>query len=227
MSWMMPAAIGGSALLGFLGNRSAGNQAAAAQREAAAIQQAQYAQTREDMAPWRDAGRTALNVLVPATATPFRTDPGYAFRYNEGLRAVLNNAAARGALGSGATMRALTRYGQGVADQQYSDWWNRNANLAGIGQTAATSGAQMGANAAAGAGQNIAAAGNAQAQGLTGGLNALLQGGAGLLGYYQQQNDPLRLAMMQRFGGVPNGGGPAAGPAGSWYGSEAIFGPGG
>lgn len=200
MSWMLPAAIGGSALLGFFGNQSAGRQAAAAQRDAANMQMAQYQQSRADMEPWRQAGMSALNQLVPATATPFRTDPGYAFRYNEGMRAVMNNAAARGNLNSGAATRALLRYGQGMGDQMYGDWWNRNANLAGLGQTATTSTGQMGANAAANAGQNIAAAGQSRAQGLTGGLNALLQGGAGLLGYYQQQNDPLRLAMMQRFG---------------------------
>jgi len=93
----------------------------------------------------------------------FRTDPGYQFAFDEGTKALQNSAAARGILNSGATAKALTRYGQGVADQQYGNYFARLQSLAGLGQTATTSTGQFGAQAAANQGNALMAAGNARA----------------------------------------------------------------
>jgi len=101
-------------------------------------------------------GRT--NAMPPAfqfRPEQLTTDPGYGFRLSEGLKALERSAAARGGLLSGGTGKALTRYGQEAASQEYgnafnrglteynalrqreSDEYNRLAGLAGIGGTTA------------------------------------------------------------------------------------------
>jgi hypothetical protein len=82
---------------------------------------------------------------------------------DEGVEARDRSAAARGMALSGAQQKALTEYGQGLADQTYGQQLNRLASLAGTGQTATTNVASMGQNYAAGAGQNLMGA--AQARG--------------------------------------------------------------
>jgi hypothetical protein len=67
----------------------------------------------------------------------FQTDPGYQFRVSEGLRASDRSAAQRGGLLSGGYGRALTRYGQDYASQEYTNVYNRISNIAGLGQVGA------------------------------------------------------------------------------------------
>jgi hypothetical protein len=82
----------------------------------------------------------------------FYASPGYQFRLDEGTRALDRSAAARGMLLSGAQVKAQTRYGQGVASDEFNSYANRLAAIAGLGQTANqnVSGAagQYGVNAA-------------------------------------------------------------------------------
>lgn len=61
--------------------------------------------------------------------------PGYQFRLNQGLNAITGNAAARGMLNSGATLKGLTNYSQDYASSEFGNEWNRLAGLAGVGQT--------------------------------------------------------------------------------------------
>lgn len=100
----------------------------------------------------------------------FRTDPGYQFALDEGQKAIERSAAARGNLLSGSTLKELERFSQGVADQRYGDYWNRLANMAGVGQTATNTTAQLGT----GLSGNMA---SLYAQGGTNQANALLAGG--------------------------------------------------
>lgn len=78
----------------------------------------------------------------------FRETPGYQFAFDEGMRALDRSAAARGGLRGGGHSRELTRYGQGIADQEFNTYANRLASLAGIGQSATTSGAAFGQQSA-------------------------------------------------------------------------------
>jgi hypothetical protein len=55
----------------------------------------------------------------------FQADPGYQFRMQQGAAAVQGSAAAKGGALSGATMRALAKYGQNLASQEYSNAYNR------------------------------------------------------------------------------------------------------
>lgn len=52
-------------------------------------------------------------------------DPGYGFRFKEGLKAVEAGAAARGGLISGAALKASQRFGQDMASQEYQSAFNR------------------------------------------------------------------------------------------------------
>lgn len=101
----------------------------------------------------------------------FRASPGYQFAYDEGMRALDRSAAARGSLRGGGFTRAITRYGQGIADQEFNNYANRLASIAGIGQSATQSTAAFGQNSA----NNIS---SAYQSGGAGQANALMAGGA-------------------------------------------------
>jgi hypothetical protein len=108
--------------------------------------------------PPAQAQQIDLNALIAAT-------PGYQFRLAEGQRAAERSAAARGSLASGSTLRALARYGEGLASQEYDNFSNRLASLIGIGQNAATTAGGFGMQTGANIGQNYANIGNARASG--------------------------------------------------------------
>jgi len=88
----------------------------------------------------------------------WQTDPGYQFRFDEGMRGLENSAAARGGLLSGGFGRKAIRYGQGFASNEFSNVYNRIMGIAGMGQVANQhagnaaqyGGAAMGQGAAAG-----------------------------------------------------------------------------
>jgi hypothetical protein len=55
----------------------------------------------------------------------FKADPGYQARLQEGNRQIMGQAAARGTQLSGATQKALQRYGQNFASQEVGNAFNR------------------------------------------------------------------------------------------------------
>jgi hypothetical protein len=65
------------------------------------------------------------------------SDPSYAFRFGEGVNAIDRSAAARGGIGSGGTLKALTRYGQGLASTEFAADFERNNQIAKYGFNAA------------------------------------------------------------------------------------------
>ena len=141
----------------------AAGMSAQASREALDLQRRMYEEGITRQQPFYQAGVNALAQLQGRMGgTPEFTgqvnlgqDPGYAFRLSEGQKALERSAAARGGLLSGATGRALTRYGQEMGSQEYANAYNRAltkynadvqreaagynrlASLAGIGQTTA------------------------------------------------------------------------------------------
>jgi hypothetical protein len=52
-------------------------------------------------------------------------DPGFAFRLQEGLKAIQRSAAAKGTALSGGTLKALERYGQDYSSNEYGNAYNR------------------------------------------------------------------------------------------------------
>lgn len=104
--------------------------------------------------PWNQSGLRALAGMESGdfqrdfTMADFQKDPGYDFRMQEGQKALERSAAARGGLQSGGTLKALSRYGQDYASNEYQNAYTRfNADrdrrfsrlssLAGLGYNAA------------------------------------------------------------------------------------------
>ena len=211
------ALIGGSVASGLLGanaaKSSANTQAAAADR-AAALQQQQFDKQVELQEPWRQAGMTALNKLVPLATeyTPFgmeqfQQDPGYAFRLSEGQKALERSAAARAGLQSGSALKAAARFGQDYGSQEYQNAFNRYQterqarlgplqSLAGVGQTTAAQLGQAGQQMASNVGEMMTSGAAARASGYMGGANALSSAlGQGMNMYQGQQ----RNAMINQY----------------------------
>lgn len=95
----------------------------------------------------------------------FQADPGYQFRQQEGNKALQNRQAASGGYFSGNALRAAADYNSGLASQEYGNYWNRLAGLAGVGQQANATMANVGQNTAGNVGNNMIQAGNARASG--------------------------------------------------------------
>lgn len=133
------------------------------------------------------------------SAQDFQADPGYQFRMDEGMRALEGSAAARGGLLSGAAMKAIQKYGQGVASQEYgnaysrytadqTNQYNRLAGLVNTGMGATNQTSNAAANFANNASSNIIGAGNAAAAGQIGSANALVGGiNSGINAYQNNQ----------------------------------------
>jgi hypothetical protein len=217
-------AIGGSALLGaYSANKAAKAQAGAADR-AADLQREQFERNVELNAPFREAGITALNKLVPLASeyTPFgmqqfQADPGYAFRMSEGMKGLERSAAARGGLLSGGTLKGIQRFGQDLGSQEYQNAFNRyqterNArlnplqSLAGVGQTTSAQLGAAGQTMAGNVGQAMGAAAQARASGYMGGASALTQGLGSYMNYNQQQNQNALLGQLIGNRGLPSSG---------------------
>lgn len=189
MTWGM-VAVAGATVVGAVVSSNSASKAAKAQTNAAnsanATQLAMYDQNREDTAPYRQAGYSALdkiNELINSykTTSPqdVLNDPGYQFGLSEGTKALQGSAAAGGGLYSGATLKALQRFGTDYATTKYDDVFNRQqtdlnnqfnrlSTTAGLGSANT---AQTGANGMTTAGViggNLTGAANAQgAAGLT------------------------------------------------------------
>jgi hypothetical protein len=208
MAFIAAAVVGGvGAIAGGLMGADAARDSAETQlqasREATALQREIYNQNRADTQQWRDAGGRALTQMEDPSfnksfsMADFQADPGYAFRLQEGQKALERSAAARGGLMSGGTMKALTGYGQGMASQEYQSAYNRFtgeqdrrfnrlSTLAGFGQNAVSQTGQAGQNFAQQAGQNIMAGGAAQAGGQMGAANAIAGGIGGAANNWMQ-----------------------------------------
>lgn len=205
MAGWTAAAIAGSAVIGgYSANRAAKTQARAADRSTAA-QERMFERQVELQEPFRQVGVNALPELVaasrydPFTLAKFQADPGYAFRMKEGLRALENTAAARGGLLSGNQMRGITRFGQELGSQEFTNAFNRYQaeraaklnplqSLTGMGQTAANTLTGAAGTLGQNIGANIAAAANARASGYMGAANALSNALSQGLNYYQNQD---------------------------------------
>jgi len=225
---MTAAAIIGSSLFSADSASNAADTAARASGQASdasiAEQRRQFDIAQANQQPFLAAGTGAVNQLGAglqpggrfSAAPQFNfdynqnTDPGYGFRFDQGMRGVNASMAARGRGLSGANIKAATEFGQGMGSQEYQNAFNRyvtgfNANtnaqntdfnrlsgLAGTGQTAAGNLATLGSNTAGNIGNvlmgSAANTGNAAMAG-AGLRNSAYGGAANMLGrYYGPQN---------------------------------------
>lgn len=239
MTWVAAAVVGGSILSGYMGSNAAQGAAntqaasadrasqlqAQAQRDSLKLQREMFDRQVALQEPFRQNGLNAQNKLMALmqgnmgrgfTSADFQKDPGYQFRMGEGMNAIQNSAAAKGGLLSGGAMKALQKYGQDFASNEYTNAYNRfnndnnnifnrYASIAGQGQTASNAignaagnyGNSAGNTMMSGAnaiGNNLMQAGNAMAAGQVGSANAWGNAlSSGINGW--QQNE-----LMKRIG---------------------------
>jgi len=234
----------GIAAVGTLNSMNASKSAASAQSDAAAqsneTQRYMYDQTRADNAPFRDTGLAANNKLTALmnggqfdrrfTQQDLNADPvyqnGLKFGLDQGVQGINRQAAAGGSFLSGATLKALTKYGNDYgttkANESYNRFnndqatqYNRYAGLSGAGQQATNQVSAAGQNMANNVSANQIGAGNANASGYVGSANALNNGIGGIYSAYQnnrmmdlyQNNpyDPASYSGAQSTGYSPGG----------------------
>lgn len=151
----MPAAVIGGAV----GLYGASKQAGAAKDAAKASQKAtdatiaeqrrQFDLSRADQMPWLNAGKDALGqqqALLNGDFSKFYQSPDYQFALDEGFKAMDRSAAARGRLYSGGYGQDLTKFGQGLATQNYNNYYSKLAGLSNTGSGTATNLGQLGQN---------------------------------------------------------------------------------
>ena len=185
--------------------KKAASTAAGAAGQATQSQLDMYNQTREDQAPWTKAGGEAVGALMgtggnqgliqkgPGEFVP-ENDPGYKFGYQEFVEnPTLKLASATGKLGSGATLKALTRYASDYASTKYDNFLDRYYKsldpyyrMAGLGSNVAISSGNQATETGLGVASTTLAGGQATAAGQLGSsypyanlLNSMASYGAG------------------------------------------------
>ncbi len=215
--WVAAGAVLGSAVIGANAASDAANtqaaaagDAAAAQlqgtRESIAAQEKAFNRQVELQEPFRQAGIKGQNQLMDLlglsgntkaagygslakqfTGEDMYKDPGYAFRLNEGVKALDRSAAARGGLLGGNQLRGVTQFGQDYATNEYQNAFNRYQaersarlnplqSLAGQAQSSANTLTNAAGNLGASEAAALMAGGNAMAGGLIGAGNARASG---------------------------------------------------
>jgi len=144
----------------------------------------------------------------------FEADPGYAFRQQEGMKGIEGGAAARGGLLSGGALKAIQKYGQDLASQEYgnaygrfnadqTNQYNRLAGIVNTGQGATNQITNAAGNLGSQIGSNIISAANAQAAGQIGQANAWNSMiGSGMNAY--QNNQLMNLIQRPGSSGTSN-----------------------
>lgn len=186
---MPVAAVVAGTVVSAYGAKKAAKAQTRAGDQAIAEQQRQYQETQAQQTPFMQAGQEALGRLQNPQAS-FQASPGYNFVRSEGQRDIGNSFAARGGAASGNALRALTEFNQGLASQEFGNWWNQQSQLAGVGQGATNALGAFGARTADNIGRAQLMQGDARASGIEGVGNALLFGGEQGYGAWRQRQQP-------------------------------------
>lgn len=90
--------------------------------------------------PYSDTGVAALGRLNGLMSNPgsITSDPGYQFGLSQGTQGIDRSAASKGGLYSGATLKALDRYGTDYAGTKLNDAYARYGGVAQLGATGTT-----------------------------------------------------------------------------------------
>jgi hypothetical protein len=156
------AIIGGSIISGVLGSKAAKKSAKANERgqeRGIAEQRRQFDITQGNLQPFQEAGQKAIGSQqdllglngVEAQQAAFaamQDSPGQQFLRDRAQKNLLRNSSAIGGLGGGNVRSALVEQGVGFAQQDLQNQFGRLGQLAGQGQSAATSIGQFGQNKA-------------------------------------------------------------------------------
>ncbi len=225
--WAAAAAIVGAAVVGGVASNAAASKQASADKQAANTQAGMFNTITGNEQPYLNAGNSAETTLSQLLGTASATGaggtaagtnlaggyltqtfnptmqsleqtPGYQFSLQQGDQAVQNSAAASTGAVSGAALKSLSAFNQGLASTQYqnsfnnfqtqqNNIFNRLSSIASLGQNAAGNLGNSGAQLGTGIAQAQAAAGSSQAAGIVGASNSLT-GSAVPLAYLMSQN---------------------------------------
>lgn len=217
MPFFLGAAILGAGAIGAIGSNVAANTQANAQQQAANTQQNMFNTIQGNEQPYIKQGQaanTSLSQLLGLqsgnpggglsngyltqqfnpTQAQLNNYPGYQFQLQQGDQAIQNSAAATTGAVSGAALKNLSNFNQGLAASNYQNYFNqfqtqqnnifnRLSSIASLGQNAAGNLGNNGAQLGSGIAQAQAAAGASQAGGIVGATNSIgsaLTSGAGL-----------------------------------------------
>lgn len=120
-------------------------------------------------APAAGAGGTAAGA---PDYSNFFASPDFKFRQQQGDQAITRNASALGGLASGNTGAALADYSSNLAAGEFGNYFNRQAALAGMDQSATNTATQAGINSANNIGNAAIAGANSRASGIAAGTDA-------------------------------------------------------
>lgn len=207
--WVAGAVVAGAVIGGVASNSAARKSAKAANRATDATT-ARYYQTRDDLLPYNEQGQQASSQLSDFVKDPNNTnftaqdfqkyqDPSYQWQLQQGQQALQNSQAAGDGVLSGAALKGMQNYTQGLASTNYqnayNNWFNttnqnytRLFNLANLGENAAAQTGSTGASLANTAANSVMAAGNAGAAGIIGAGNAVTGSINNGMGYYMMNN---------------------------------------
>jgi hypothetical protein len=155
-------------------NTNAANLASNASLAATNLQREQFQRQQELQQPFYNAGVNALpayasgvmpggSLVKPFSMADYQADPGYGFRFDQGMKALNSSMASRGLGVSGPAIKGAINFGQGAASQEYQNAYNRYVNdqatqrnalagLTGYGPTAASTIGAAGQNYASNTG---------------------------------------------------------------------------
>jgi len=142
-------------------------------------QRRQFDITQEQLAPFREAGISALEqqqqflgLLGPeqqqVAFEQFQESPGQKFLRERQEQSLIRNQTALGGIGGGNIRTALQEQAVGIAGTQLGEFQNRLAGISGAGQTTTTNVAQLGAQTATNIQQGLQTAAAGAASGITG-----------------------------------------------------------
>lgn len=198
-------------------------------------------QQKSLLQPYIDIGNNGLSSLSAAIApggsltnqfsfdpTQIANNPNYQFQLQQGLEAVQRAASATGTLGSGATIKAATQYGQGLASNEIAQSYqqalstyntNRNTTLQNlqlplqVGQTGTSELLNALQNYGNLYSANTINTANTVGNDLTAGANAKAAGTVGAANAYSSAIGGVSNALQ--FGALTLGGLPSQGPSGT------------
>lgn len=195
----------GSAASAYIGSKAA-KKAAGAQQDAAMnalnLQQQMFQTAQQNLSPFMDVGTNAAYTLagfygLPTPAGPhgfpasaggqpaiqsalanFTQTPDYQFAFQQGQRALEAGLAKRGgtSTGGGGYMQEAQQFGQGLASQQFGNYFNRLFALTQLGAQSAGQSGNLASNFAQMGTQSWSDFGNAKASGIVGSANAITGG---------------------------------------------------
>lgn len=181
-----PLIIGGASLASGIIGANAASKASDAQAQAAAnalaFQQQVYQQNQQNLQPYMQAGTNALgqlsqiygpNGVTQQGTQAFQNSPDYQFAQQQGNLALTRYENASGMGLSGGALKDIANYNQGLASQQFGNYFNRLMSLSQLGQGAASSLAGNNTNMSGQIGNTMQGIGQAQASGIVGGSNAI------------------------------------------------------